>query len=57
MLIGVFDLYKTDTQIKNGHFVVYIGVCATKPVFERIRASHRKKRRCEGGAKADARLL
>ncbi len=29
MCIGVFDhLYKTDTQIKNGHFVVYIGVCA-----------------------------
>ena len=21
MIIGVFDLYKTDTQIENGHFV------------------------------------
>ena len=28
MRIGVFDLYKTDTQIKNGHFVMYIGVSA-----------------------------
>ncbi len=52
MRIGVFDLYKTDTQIKNGHFVVYIGVCATKPVFERISSFAPKKkkvrRRCEG---------
>ncbi len=33
MRIGVFDLYKTDTQIKNGHFVVYIGVKAQQNQF------------------------
>ena len=33
MRIGVFDLYKTDTQIKNGHFVVYIGVSVQQNQF------------------------
>jgi hypothetical protein len=58
MLIGVFDLYKTNTQIKNGHFVVYIGVSVQPNQFLSkygLRTIFfEKKRMCKGGAKADA---
>ena len=48
MRIGVFDLYKTDTEIKNGHFVVYIGIAQQNQFLSKYELRTEKKE----GAKA-----